>query len=257
MQLTSKIASYASILLVALTIISTANRAEGSSVQASTLVTEKGAKYGFQADLSTLRKQTISVCNQFIAGKPSESKERLIADIDAIIAHWNTIAETYRNNPPAEYSKDPAWTEYLETALDNFQIMRAKADAGNYDRAKEFCGANCGLFVTMNHMNGIDKVSDRMFMLRKTMKDSVAMQLAGNSKGAVDAVKQADAILVKLADAQPPTGVAASKFDADVSKIREAFGVLRVAIDGQDTEAALPALMTFVKTFGEVYIQYV
>ncbi len=42
----------------------------------------------FDTELSTLRKNIFSMCSQLQAGKPKESQEQLLNDIDNIINTW-------------------------------------------------------------------------------------------------------------------------------------------------------------------------
>ena len=194
---------------------------------------------GFQGDLSSLRKRIIPVCAQFQAGKPSQSKDKLLSDIDSIVSNWKTMAAAYQNNPPAQYAKDPFWPGYFDEALDNFVIMRDKAAQGNYKRATQFCGLNCGLFVNMNQVSGIDKLSDKMFMLRKNAKLMMDMVKAGNWKGAAHMNKHNEEIVAVM--------------PADVASAYDGF---TKEIEKKDGAAAGKKFMEFMKIFGAAYSNY-
>ena len=97
----------------------------------------------FDSEMSTLRKSIVAMCAQLQTGEPKESQEQLLKDIDTIIGGWESIAGVYKNNPPKGYEKDSDWKGYFNEALDNFQIMRQKADGKDYGRAMQFCGQNC------------------------------------------------------------------------------------------------------------------
>jgi len=85
-----------------------------------------GQGNGFDSELSGLRKNVIGMCAQLQASQPQESQEQLLKEIDGIISGWEGLATAYKNKPPAEYAKDPAWQGYFDEALDNFKIMRQK-----------------------------------------------------------------------------------------------------------------------------------
>lgn len=212
---------------------------------------------GFAQELGSLRKMIIAMCAQLQAGKPLQSKEQLLAEIDRIIDGWKTMAVTYKDNPPREYAQDPAWKGYFINALDNFEIMRGKAESGNYDRAKEFCGMNCGLFVTMNQINGIEKISDRMFLLRKNVKMAMDMVNAGNMDGALATVKQTDALMEKIIAAARPTGMDPEAAAAELKRLDEAYRAFSVTMKGNKKEDTAVSFKMFFKTFGEVYLRFI
>ena len=193
----------------------------------------------FQSDLSSLRKNVLPVCAQFQAGKPAESNDKLIADIDSIISKWKAMSDAYKNNPPAGYSKDPSWSGYFDEALDNFEIMRDKAGQGNYKRATQFCGMNCGLFVNMNQVSGIDKLSDKMFVLRKNAKLMMDMIKADNWKGAAHMNKHNDELVTVMP-----------------AEVASAYNSFTKEIEKKDGAAAGKKFMEFLKIFGAAYSNY-
>lgn len=62
----------------------------------------------FDKELSALRKDIIFMCAQLQAGKPAQSPEQLLEEIDAIASGWKALEAKYAGQPPAAYAKDPA-----------------------------------------------------------------------------------------------------------------------------------------------------
>jgi len=210
----------------------------------------------FQSDLSALRKKIVPMCAQLQAGKPAESQEALLGDIDAIIAGWTAMTENYKTNPPAEYAKDPAWQGYFGEVLDNFEIMRARTEQQNYKRAMQFCGMNCGVFVTMNQVNGVDKSSDKMFMVRKNAKTMMDMIKAGNWKGAGHVQKHNEEMVKAMMSAAAPTGADQAAFEQDLKSIKAAYDAFIGAVEKKDGKDAGEKFMAFMEAFGGVYSKY-
>jgi len=225
--------------------------------QKTSTISQPSAVTVFAEELSSLRKKIIAACAQFQAGRPRESREQLLAEIDAIIAGWQAITAAYQGVPPSEYAHDPSWQGYFAEALDNFELMRAKAEQGNYKRATQFCGMNCGLFVTMNQVNGIDRFSDRMFLLRKQAKTATDMALANNRNGAMMALKQADGLLVNLLAAGHPPGMDPEAFQADLKRLEKAYQAFAASLRTEGKDAIVPAFKEFLKIFGEIYLRVI
>lgn len=211
----------------------------------------------FQNDLSKLRKKIIPMCAQLQGGNPGESKDRLLVDIDLIITEWKTITAAYKNNPPAEYVHDPAWSGYFDEALDNFEIMRARAEQGNYKRAIQFCGMNCGLFVNINLVNGVDKVSDKMFQLRKNVKLMLDMVKAGNWKGAADIQKTTDEMITAMMASSATEVSNKAEFEQDLTNIKTAYDAFVDAVVKRDIETAKDRFKNFLMVFGKAYLKYI
>jgi hypothetical protein len=214
------------------------------------------AKGSFQSDLSNLRKQIIPMCAQLQAGKPAVSQEKLLGEIDSIITGWKAITTTYANNPPAEYSKDPSWQSYFPEALDNFKIMRERTEQGNYKRAMQFCGSNCGLFVTMNQVNGVDKASDKMFMVRKNVKLMMDMIKAGNWKGAAHVKEHTAEMVSMMMASSAPAGADKAVFEQEMTNIKAAYDGFTGAFEKKDSKEAGDKFMSFMKTFAGSYSKY-
>lgn len=211
----------------------------------------------FQDDLSALRKKIIPMCAQLQTGNPAESKERLLGDIESIITDWKTITATYQDHPPVEYARDPAWSGYFDEALDNFEIMRARVEQGNYKRAVQFCGMNCGLFVNINQINGVDRVSDKMFQLRREVKLLLDMAKAGNWKGAAGVQKNTDEMLAALTAVSTTEAVDNVEFQQDLANIKTAYDAITDAVAKQDIETAKERFKNFLMVFGKAYVKYI
>lgn len=211
----------------------------------------------FQSQLSALRGKIITMCAQLQAGKPAENPEQLLAEIDAIIAGWKRLTGTWKAAPPAEYAGDPAWQGYFGEALDNFEIMRARAEQGNHMRAVQFCGMNCQLFVTMNLVSGVDKASDRMFTVRKNAKTMMEMVKAGNWNGAERLRKQTDEAVAAMAAAAPTPGPDQAAFQQDMKAIKAAYEAFTGAIAKKEAKEAAEKFSAFMKAFALAYPKYV
>ena len=210
----------------------------------------------FNSDLSTLRKKIIPMCAQLQAGKPAETQDKLISDIDSIISGWNRITTTYKSNPPAEYSKDPAWAGYFRDVSDNFKSLQTMVSRTNYKRAMFFCGVNCGIFVNINQVNGIKKVSDVMFMLRKNAKQMMDMINAGNWTGAGHVREHTVEMIEALGTFKVPAGMEKNAFENDLNAVKTAYADFVKTIETKDQAAAKEKLGLFLKTFGPVYSRY-
>jgi len=210
----------------------------------------------FQSELSSLRKKIVPMCAQLQAGKPAVSQENLLADIDSIISGWKAMTEAYKTNPPAEYAKDPSWQSYFPEALDNFEIMRARTEQQNYKRAMQFCGMNCGVFVTMNQVNGVDKASDKMFMVRKNAKMMMDMIKAGNWKGAAHVQEHTVEMVKAMMASTAPAGTDKAAFEQDMKNIKAAYDAFIGTFEKKDAKEAGEKFMAFMKTFGGAYSRY-
>lgn len=196
------------------------------------------------------------MCAQLQAVKPAVSQEKLLGEIDSIITNWKVMTEAYKANPPAEYAQDPAWQGYFGEALDNFEIMRARTEQGNYKRAMQFCGMNCGVFVTMNQVNGVNKASDKMFMVRKNAKLMMEMVKAGKWKGAAHVQEHTAEIVTMMMTSTAPAGADKAVFEQDMKNIKIAYDTFTTAVDKKDAKDAGEKFMGFMKTFAGSYSKY-
>ncbi len=210
----------------------------------------------FQSELSGLRKSIVPMCAQLQVSTPAVSQEKLLGEIDLIISKWKTMTETYKTNPPAEYAKDPSWQGYFAEALDNFQIMRERTEQGNYKRATQFCGMNCGLFVTMNQVSGVDKASDKMFMVRKNVKTMMDMIKAGNWKGATHVKEHTAEIVKAMMASKAPAESDIATFGQDMKSINSAYEAFTGTFEKKDAKDSGEKFMAFMKTFSGSYSKY-
>ena len=215
------------------------------------------AESSFDTEVSGLRKSIISMCAQLQAGQPKESQEQLLKEIDGIINGWEKITATYKDNPPSQYAKDPAWKSYFAEALDNFQIMRQKAEGKDYQRAMQFCGMNCALFTTIYEVNGVNKITNKMFHLRKQLKMVVDTASTGNWTGA--AVMLNNAIKLRDEVVKFPWPVGADKKEhsemmKNLSKVVDSFAQ---AVNTKDIKEVKSKFGALLKVFGVIYIKYI
>jgi hypothetical protein len=211
----------------------------------------------FDSELSILRKSIIAMCAQLQAGQPKENQEQLIKEIDAIISGWEGITVAYKNNPPKEYAKDPAWKSYFDEALDNFQIMRQKVERKDYKRAMQFCGYNCALFVKIHQVNGRVSISDKMFAIRQNVRLAAAMAKAENWTGAQEIMKECAIQLSSIKNLPFPSSVNKAEYFSDIHKIEQAYSKMKDIIDKQDIKEIDNQLKIFMSDFGKIYIKYI
>jgi len=211
----------------------------------------------FDSELSTLRKSIISMCAQLQAGQPKESQEQLLKEIDTIISEWEAITAVYKNTPPKEYAKDPAWKSYFDEALDNFQIMRQKTGMNNYKRAMYFCGQNCGLFVKIHQVNERITLTDKLFILRQNVRLSVAMAKAENWDGAQKIMKECAVQLKGIKKINNSSIVSKVEYKADISQIEQIYSNMREIIAKMDAQGIDKQLKLFMGEFGKIYLKYI
>lgn len=211
----------------------------------------------FGTELSLFRKDLIKTCALFKDSLKPDEQKLVLGEIENIMVKWQKLNEAFAQNPPAEYAKDPAWRGYFVLATDNFLIMQQKAQAGHFARAKEFCGSNCGVFVQMNQINGIERISDQLFMLRKNGKTALAMLKAGNTKGAQKLIKQCDAILTVLKAMQPPKGMTVQDCAAELQQVEASYIRFTEAVNLTDNMIANKTFDDFLKVFSVVYPKFI
>jgi len=211
----------------------------------------------FDSEVSVLRKNIIAMCAQLQAGQPKESQEQLLKDIDTIISRWKDITTAYRNNPPNEYAKDPAWKSYFDEALDNFQIMRQKTEQKDYKRAMQFCGFNCALFVKIHQVNGRSTLTDKLFTLRQNVRLAVAMAKAENWTGAQGIMEECALQLQGIKKIPNPSSVNKTEYNADLIQIEQAYDKMREIITKKDIQGIDKQLKSFIGDFGKIYLKYI
>jgi len=215
------------------------------------------AENTFDSQLSSLRKNIIGMCAQLQAGQPKESQEQFLKEIDGIISGWEGMATAYKNTPPAEYAKDPAWKGYFDEALDNFKIMRQKAEAKNYMRAMQFCGQNCGLFVKVHQVNGRVTLSDKMFTIRQNARLAISMAKAANWNGADKVFKHTNEILAEIDTLPVPAGMDKAAYLNDLEQIKANFNALAAVVGKKDINETDVQFKAYLKEFGKMYTKYI
>jgi len=211
----------------------------------------------FDTELSGLRKSVISMCTQLQAGQPRENQEQLLKEIDAIISGWKGLTDNYNNTPPVEYAKDPAWKSYFDEALDNFQIMRQKVEGKDYNRATQFCGLNCALFVKIHQVNGISTLTDKMFTLRQHLKLTLSMAKASNWAGAKEIMENASKDLQEIKKLAIPANVDKKEYLNDIKLLDDAFAQLKSIFNMKDIKKFGEQFKTFLNTFNKLYLKYI
>ena len=206
----------------------------------------------FDGELSALRGKIISMCAQLQAGKPNESPEQLLGEIDAIITAWNGMAEKYTKEIPEAYAKDPGWKNYFAEAADNFSIMRQKAAAGDYKRASQFCGMNCGLFVKIKQVNGRTGFSDKIFFVRQNAHLAMAMAKAENWESAIATLGKSGKMLEEIKTPEGDSTEAAA-YAGDLKTLKADFAPLSAAFGGRDMKRLGPAFTDYLAKFGKIY----
>ncbi len=149
------------------------------------------------SDVSAFRKEVFKVCSQLQEGNAGIN-DAILTQIDQILQKWAAISLQYKNNPPKQYSNDPAWALYFDEAKDNFDLMRKNAASDNIKRAVQFCGMNCMLFVKIHKINNTVTLADKMFDLRSAIRMMVWMAQSGNWKGVDMQINQCDSLLKGL-----------------------------------------------------------
>jgi hypothetical protein len=215
------------------------------------------AENTFDSQLSSFRKSIIGMCAQLQAGQPKESQEQLLKEIDGIIGGWEGMSAAYKNTPPAEYAKDPAWKGYFDEALDNFKIMRQKAEAKDYMRAMQFCGQNCGLFVKIHQVNGRVTLSDKMFTVRQNVKLAMSMAKSGNWHGASQLLKRTAELFAEIDMLPVPADIDKTSYRGDVRHLRSIFNALAVVVGKKNLNDTDVQFKTFLGEFGKLYIKYI
>ncbi len=223
---------------------------------ATTPLFAEEAPRDFPGELRTLRLNLVQACAQLQAGKPATDAAHLFGEIDAIIAAWQTMSATWRDTPPEAYASDPAWAGYFDEALDNFTIMRQRAEQGNYRRAAQFCGMNCRLFVNINQVNGIDKTSDRLFHIRMGARQMMERVRAANWQDAHKMLANTQNQFEQFVAAPPSDAAEAGDFAGDMQTIRDAFAPVADAVKSGDAAAAGAHFGPYLRTFREVYVKY-
>lgn len=131
--------------------------------------------------------------------------------------------------------------------------MRAKAAAGNYKRAMQFCGLNCALFVKIHQVNGIVTLADKMFAIRQGLKSAQGMAAAGNSKGAANLVEAAAKGAAELEGIKPPEGAETKAWAEDISAVQSAMALLRQELKTEEAGRFDEVLKKFLSVFNRIY----
>ncbi len=218
------------------------------------IANEATSKITFFEELSDLRKKMIPMCAK-LKMKDKTDQSKLFKEIDSIIENWKTITKKYQKNPPLQFIKDSDWNTYFDEALDNFIIMRERVAQNNLNRAVQFCGMNCNLFVNMNHINGINKISDQLFVVRKNVRVIMKMINAENWKGALE-LQTVNRKFVKNMMNSKSGHFDKKKLSEDLKTIKITYDEFISMAKKKDKSGANDKFLKFMKTFSSVYPKY-
>ncbi|MGQ9818221.1 MAG: hypothetical protein ACUVQ3_09805 [bacterium] len=210
----------------------------------------------FDAELSALRKKIVGVCAQLQAGQPRESQEQLLGEVDHIISEWSSLTNKYKDNPPAEYTKDPEWKNYFSEAFDNFSIMKQKIENKDYKRAAQFCGMNCALFVKIHQINGKITMTDLMFTMRQHLKMAMSMAKAGNWRDAKKNMNDTSNLIQVMVKLPVPPGIEKQKYLADVDLLKKSYSELNEVFSKEETDQLNQQFKKFLGIFNAIYLKY-
>ncbi|MGQ9534390.1 MAG: hypothetical protein ACUVTF_04035 [bacterium] len=210
----------------------------------------------FDAELSALRKKIVGVCAQLQAGQPRESHEQLLGEVDWVIGEWSSLTNKYKDNPPAEYTKDPEWKNYFSEAFDNFSIMKQKIENKDYKRAAQFCGMNCALFVKIHQINGKITMTDLMFTMRQHLKMAMSMAKAGNWRDAKKNMNDARELIQVMVKLPVPTGIEKQKYLVDVDLLKKSYSELNEVFSKEETDQLNQQFKKFLGIFNAIYLKY-
>jgi hypothetical protein len=112
---------------------------------------------------------------------------------------------------------------------------------------------NCGVFVNMDQVSGVDKASDKLFMLKKNMVLMMNMAKAGNWKGAAHIREHTVEIVGSLGKSATPDGVESAAFKSDMGAVRDAFEGFGAMVDGKDAVGTEKMFKAFMKDFTAIY----
>lgn len=215
------------------------------------------AELNFEQQLSAYRLASIEMCAKL--QKPSDQIDQtaLLAEIDSMQSQWSKLQARFIAEPPASYAKDPKWKGYFAEVEDNAKIMRERVVSKQYGRAMQFCGMNCMLFVQMNQINGVVKLSDQLFLLRKNAKLALDMAKAGNWEGAQKTMEQSQAIEKRLADALTKKELVAETVRVDYAQMLAAYANYKTALQKKDATLAQAAQKKLMELLAIVYPRFV
>ncbi|MGQ9665547.1 MAG: hypothetical protein ACUVUH_09495 [bacterium] len=211
---------------------------------------------GFDSELSNFRESVVGMCAQLQAGQPRESQEQLLGEVDHIISEWSSLTNKYKDNPPAEYTKDPEWKNYFSEAFDNFSIMKQKIENKDYKRAAQFCGMNCALFVKIHQINGKITLTDLMFAMRQHLKMAMSMAKAGNWRDAKKNMNDTRELIQVMVKLPVPTGIEKQKYLADVDLLKKSYSELNEVFSKEETDQLNQEFKKFLGIFNAIYSKY-
>lgn len=192
------------------------------------------------------------------ASEPDASRQaRALQALRDARVRWTVIQEKYSARPPAEYARDKDFGGRLQDIADAMSDMERALIAGQARHSSRACGYGCGLFVAMHEDNSLSYPLDKLFHLRKDLKNAQALM----STHGVTAVQGRLAALLGRRDvvlATPPRVAASDSRLApyttavlDMSRAFDEVALAAAAGDTTRTDAGLARASTLAnKAYG-------
>ena len=211
----------------------------------------------FDRDVAAMRREMKQFCayaQQLAAPGANDETKRQAASkhLGDALDRWNSVVETYRNNPPAEYATDGQFKQRLEDVKVFLQDMNRHFAAGDMRHSFMTCGYICGLFVAMHEENGLNYALDRLFHLRKSVKTIMAVE---KKIGATATVQQFGAdltrqqsMVVQAPNPFPSDDPRREKFQTSVQSISAILARMTTQSGSQESPSITADLMKAINT---------
>jgi hypothetical protein len=148
----------------------------------------------FDKELTAWHKKAIMTCGMIRSPKAPDAKV-ITKNIEETGKGLETLTQTYKNNPPAEYKNDPLWASYFDDLADNLTVVKYFSDKQEYRVASKNCSVFCQTILRMHKNNGTVDLSDMLFSLNMQLKLTTDISNAGNVEGAKDNIEMVNKIM--------------------------------------------------------------
>lgn len=210
------------------------------------------AQSNFETAMRDLHLKAVNTCGM-VKSQTGHDKEKIVASFNELKGMSKTIQETYTNNRPAGYEKDPMFASYFVQINDITDHQIALVEKENYQVATMNCSQFCMTFKKMHAINGTTDLTDVMFDLNMQMSMTMFMIDADNLKGAQmsftkipEAFQKVVAFKNKKADAE---------FNKSFEKIDALYNEWTKAMDAKDYTKAKEVFGAFSSAFPMVFKQ--
>ena len=208
------------------------------------------AQTQFDKDAAVFHKKAIMVCGIMKTANPNA--EQVSKLISSASKELTSLTQKYKDNPPAEYKKDPLWKSYFEDWADNLTFVKTFAGQKDYKLVSKYCNTFCQIFVRMHKKNGTTDLTDLLFTLNMQLKLTTDILNAGNVKGVKENIEMLNNMLKNTA----------AKVKSLINKnIEEMFSPLDKktqslikALEGSNSEIANSLYAAFMKEFPKLFI---